>query len=70
VIPKPLREALGIGPETQLELGIDGAALRLEPVASGERGVNEHDGLPLLAFVDGARLTDDEVRRLRDDTNR
>lgn len=70
VIPKVLRVALGIGPETELELGVDGSGLRLEPVGPHERLVDEQDGLPLLAFVEGARLTDDEVRRLRDDTNR
>ena len=70
VIPKPLRVALGIGPETELELGVDGAGLRLDPVGPRERPVQEHDGLPVLAFVEGARLTDQEVRRLRDETNR
>lgn len=70
VIPKPLRMALGIGPNTELELGVDGAGLRLDPVSSQERTIDEHDGLPILAFVQGARVTDDEVRHLRDDTNR
>ncbi len=70
VIPKSLRVALGIGPQTELELGVDGASLRLEPVGPEARRVGEHDGIPILTFVEGARLTDDDVRRLRDDTNR
>ena len=70
VIPKPLRVALGIGPDTELELIPDGSGLRLEPVRTRERAIEEKDGLPLLGWVDGAALTDDDVRRLRDETHR
>lgn len=51
VIPKPLRVALGIGPDTELELGVDGAGLRLDPIGPQERTIDEHDGLPILAFI-------------------
>lgn len=70
VIPKPLRVALGLGPDTELELVPDGAGLRLDPVQPRVRQVEEHEGFPLLGFVQGPVLTDDDVRQLRDDTNR
>ena len=70
VIPKALRTALGITPETQLELIADGAGLRIEPVRRSQRSIDTRDGLPILGRVEGAVLTDDDVRRLRDDVQR
>jgi len=70
VIPKPLRVALGIGPDTELELMPDGAGLRLEPTQRAERVIEQQDGLPLLGAVKGAELTDDDVRRVRDELQR
>ena len=70
VIPKALRVALGITPDTQLELIPDGAGLRIEPVRRHPRPVHVSDGLPILGTVEGAALTDDDVRRLRDDLQR
>lgn len=70
VIPKALRVALGLGPDTELDLVPDGAGLRLEPVRPRERPIDDHDGLPVLGFVEGAVLTDDDVRRFRDDMHR
>lgn len=68
VIPKSVRTALGITAGTALELITDGAGLRLEPVRLDQRpiGIGE-DGLPLLGAVQGATLTDDDVRALRDE---
>ena len=70
VIPKSLRVALGIGPDAELELIPDGAGLRLEPVSPRERAVVERDGLPLLERIGGETITDDDVRRLRDELQR
>jgi AbrB family looped-hinge helix DNA binding protein len=70
VIPKALRVALGITPDTQLELIPDGAGLRIEPVQRHQRLIETRDGLPILGSVEGAVLTDDDVRRLRDDIQR
>jgi AbrB family looped-hinge helix DNA binding protein len=70
VIPKSLRAALGIGPNTPVELIPDGTGLRLEPVPGPERAIEEQDGLPLLRRVEGPVLTDSEVRRLRDESQR
>ena len=70
VIPKALRVALGITPDTQLELIPDGSGLRIEPVRRDRRSVQISEGLPILGKVEGAALTDDDVRRLRDDLQR
>ena len=70
VIPKALRVALGITPDTPLELIQDGAGIRIEPVRRDQRPVETSDGLPILGRVAGAALTDDDVRRLRDDLQR
>lgn len=70
VIPKSLRTALGIGPDTELEIVVDGSGLRLEPVAATERTVRQSDGLPLLGLVPNMIVTDDEIRRLRDSLQR
>lgn len=70
VIPKALRVALGITPDTQLELIPDGAGLRIQPVQRRQRSIEMRDGLPVLSNVEGAVLTDDDVRRLRDDIQR
>jgi AbrB family looped-hinge helix DNA binding protein len=70
VIPKALRVALGITADTQLELIPDGSGLRIEPVRAHRRSVEISEGLPILGMVEGAALTDDDVRRLRDDFQR
>ena len=70
VIPKQLRDALGIDDTIELEIVPDGNGLRLEPVRGEQRPVLERDGLPLLAPVGGVLLTDDDVRRLRDEQQR
>jgi AbrB family looped-hinge helix DNA binding protein len=70
VIPKALRQALGITPDTALELIPDGSGLRLEPIGRDHRAIETSDGLPILGLVEGAALTDDDVRRIRDDLQR
>lgn len=70
VIPKAFRVALGITADTTLELIPDGAGLRIEPVRQSHREIEISEGLPLLGKVEGAALTDDDVRRLRDDLQR
>lgn len=60
VLPKALRTDLGfvVG---EVEIVVDGSALRISPVASDE--LVEEDGLLLLPA--GAPMTDDDVRELR-----
>lgn len=62
VIPKPLRDRLGLGPG-EVEVTADGAALRVEPVTRSE--LEEKDGF-LFIPASGRVITDEDVRALRD----
>jgi len=62
VIPKQLRDRLGLQPG-EVEVTADGAALRVEPVATD--AVVEESGF-LVIPATGARLTDEDVQTLRD----
>jgi AbrB family looped-hinge helix DNA binding protein len=62
VIPKPLRDQLGLVPG-EVELTADGTALRVEAV--GGEGLEER-GDRLLIPAAGEQLTDEDVRSLRD----
>lgn len=62
VIPKPLRDHLGLGPGT-VEVAVDGAALRVEPLAA--EFLEERDGR-LVIPASGAAFDDAGVRSLRD----
>jgi len=62
VIPKALRDQLGLGPG-EVDVSPDGAALRVEPIAGEE--LVERDGL-LVVPASGTPVTDEMVRALRD----
>ena len=62
VIPKPLRDQLGLRPG-EVRLTADGASLRVEPI-SGDTLVE--DGEWLVIPAGGEPVTDDDVRALRD----
>lgn len=62
VIPKQLRDRLGLT-QGEVDVEADGAGLRVRPVA--EDALDEQDGW-LVVPATGARLTDDDVRELRD----
>ena len=62
VIPKVLRDRLGLGPGP-VEVEADGADLRVRPPA--EDALDEQDGW-LVVPASGRTLTDDDVRALRD----
>lgn len=66
VIPKPLRDRLGLRPGP-VELTADGVALRVEPVA-GE-GLTQRSGR-LVIPPTGAALGDEDVRAMRDADHR
>ncbi|ORV88719.1 hypothetical protein AWC12_12585 [Mycolicibacterium iranicum] len=61
VIPKALRDQAGIT-AGEVEVFLDGAAIRIESVAADE--LVEEDGLLLLP-LGGPKLNPDEVRELR-----
>jgi AbrB family looped-hinge helix DNA binding protein len=62
VIPKPLRDRLGLRPG-EVELSADGAGVRIEPVIDDD--VVEVDGL-LVIPASGQVIDDDLVQALRD----
>jgi AbrB family looped-hinge helix DNA binding protein len=62
VIPKDLRERIGLGPGV-VDIHVEGASLRIEPVASDR--LVERDGR-LTVPAAGMSLDDDQVRSLRD----
>lgn len=70
VIPKDVRERLGLQPDTEYELTIEGDEIRLSPVRRLGRRIVEVDGWPVLEGVEGLRLTDADVARWRDDVHR
>jgi len=62
VIPKPLRDRLGLRPG-EVELTPDGAALRIEPVTDDT--LEMHEGR-LVIPASGQVVTVEDVRELRD----
>lgn len=62
VIPKPLRDQVGLTPG-EVEIVADGAGLRVEPIATDD--LEERDGF-LVLRPSGAVVDDDIVRSLRD----
>lgn len=63
VIPRVLRDRIGLTGGGEVELELDGAGVRIDPVSTGE--LVEEDGF-LFIPATGKRLTDDMVRELID----
>jgi tRNA(fMet)-specific endonuclease VapC len=57
---------IDIDTDAQLDVDIDGGALRLTPVRGPQRQFEVQDGWPAFVAVPGHVLTDADVRRLRD----
>jgi bifunctional DNA-binding transcriptional regulator/antitoxin component of YhaV-PrlF toxin-antitoxin module len=66
VLPKLLRDQLGLDDSTEFDAVIDGSAVRLEPLRINSRQIKEVDGWPVLAARPGQVTTDADVRNLRD----
>jgi AbrB family looped-hinge helix DNA binding protein len=66
VLPKPLREQLGLDEGAQFEVVVEGWTVRLEPLVRPVRAVVDVDGWPVLEERAGVALTDDDVRALRE----
>ncbi len=64
VIPKSVRDSLGLRADEPFELTVERAAIRLELVAPPNRLEIAEDGFPRLRAVDGPKLTDADVRSL------
>ncbi len=63
VIPRSLRDRIGLGGGGQVELMLDGAAVRIEPVSGGD--LKEEGGL-LVVPATGTPITGAAVRELID----
>ncbi|MEO6577539.1 MAG: AbrB/MazE/SpoVT family DNA-binding domain-containing protein [Candidatus Limnocylindria bacterium] len=63
VIPRPLRDRIGLATGGEVEVELDGAALRIEPVGGG--ALREQDGLLVIPGT-GMPLTGAVVRELID----
>ena len=63
VIPRPLRDRIGLAGGGEVEVELDGAAIRIEPV--GGSGLREEGGL-LLIPASGTPLTAAAARELID----
>jgi AbrB family looped-hinge helix DNA binding protein len=63
VIPRSLRDRIGLGRGGEVELELDGAALRIEPVSGGE--IKEAGDL-LVIPATGTVVTSSDVRELID----
>ena len=61
-IPKRLRDEVGLAPGSQVELSVDGAGLRVEPVSVGGF---EREGGFLVIPASGMTLSAEDVRGLR-----
>ncbi len=66
VIPKEIRDRLSLGPESSVEITIEGDEIRLTPLRDKGRTIVEVGGWPVLQPIGGMTLTDRDVQRLRD----
>jgi AbrB family looped-hinge helix DNA binding protein len=63
VIPRAIREQVGVYGATEVEIQLDGAAIRIEPATTG--GIVEEDGRLVIPST-GSPVTAEMVERLRD----
>ena len=70
VIPKSIREQLGLKLDEEFDAVIDGSGIRLQPRMVNVRRIRDVQGWPVLEAVPGQSLTDDDVQRLRDGDQR
>ncbi len=63
VIPRAIREQVGLYGATEVEIEVDGAGVRLEPAADGDL---VEEGGRLVIPPTGGVLTAEDVERLRD----
>jgi AbrB family looped-hinge helix DNA binding protein len=63
VIPRSLRDSIGLAEGGEVLVELDGAAIRIEPVAGS--GLTEEQGLLVIDSAD-TPIDDEAVRALRD----
>lgn len=70
VVPKPLRDALGLTPNGDIEISLDDGRIVIEPSPVTKRLRVDADGLVLVADVDLPPLTAEQVRATLEATRR
>jgi AbrB family looped-hinge helix DNA binding protein len=70
VIPKSIRDSLGLVPGSEVDIGLDGYTVTVDRVAPAEPRVTRERGLVVLTPPDPRPITDDDVRAIRDATRR
>jgi AbrB family looped-hinge helix DNA binding protein len=70
VIPKSVRDAMGLRVDESFELAVDGTAIRLEVTAVPSRVETASDGLPVFRSIGDPVLTAADVRAIRDSDQR
>ncbi len=70
VIPKGVRDELGLTPGCEVDISFDGLSIRVDRVPVPEPAVLEVDGLLVVSALGDGSLTDDDVRGLRDALHR
>lgn len=66
VLPKSVRDQLGLEPNEEFDLSVDGIGIRLQPRTRPTRQVMTVDGWPVIEPAGSGALTDSDVRALRD----
>lgn len=68
VVPKKLRDRLGLVAGTEVEIDEDGSALRVEPILDQPRAwIEEREDGPVIVGDGSWTLTDDDVRAMIDE---
>ena len=71
VVPKKLRDRLGLVPGTEIEIDEEGSGLRVEPVFDKPRAwIEEREDGPVIVGDGSWTLTDDDVRTMLDEMRR
>lgn len=66
VIPKGVRDRLGLDAGVELVLEVEGDTIRLERHRESRRALDWVDGRPVFRAVPGRTVTDADVQMLRD----
>ncbi|MBX7071261.1 MAG: AbrB/MazE/SpoVT family DNA-binding domain-containing protein [Microthrixaceae bacterium] len=66
VLPKSIRDLLGLEPDEELDIAVDGTGIRLQPRSRPRRQLVEVDGWPVIGSVIDHVTTDADVQALRD----
>ncbi len=67
VVPKKLRDRLGLEPGMAIDIDEDGVGLRVEPVVECTARLVEKDGFLVIESDGGPKMTSEDVRQLVED---